>query len=400
MRMIIHMDMDTFFVSVERLSNPRLIGIPVIVGGTGDKGVVASCSYEARQYGIHAGMPIREARILCREGVFLPGNITLYSQYSQWVADIIAESAPTYEQASIDEFYIDASGMEKYLEAAAWAHHLRRKIFRRTGLPISMGMSVSKAVAKIATDQAKPNGEKYVFPNEVIPFLSPLPVSAIPGVGKKTNQLFQLIGIRTIGDLQQTSPDFLVRLMGKNGRTLWERAHGIDPTPVITHYDQQSMSIERTFEQSTNDIRTLQAELTAMTEHLAFRLRQMDKLTACISVKIRYTDFNTYLMHKRIPYTVLDHVLIAEAKELLRQLYHEGMYVRLLGVGLGKLIKGYMQLSLFEDMPKWVQLYATLDKIRKKYGEQAIHRGNHNHTSLLVPGNFVHPSSKKPSGEE
>ncbi|HOK51126.1 MAG TPA: DNA polymerase IV [Bacteroidales bacterium] len=380
--MIIHMDLDTFFVSVERLSNPRLLGIPVVVGGTGNKGVVASCSYEARQYGIHAGMPIRDARVLCREAVFLPGNMELYSQYSHWVADIIAESAPAYEQASIDEFYIDATGLDKYFEAAAWAHHLRRKIFQRTGLPISLGMSVSKAVAKIATDIAKPNGEKYVFPHEVIPFLKPLPVSAMPGVGKKTNQLLQLLGIRTIGDLQRTSPEFLSRLLGKNGLTLWERAHGIDPTPVLTHYEQQSMSVERTLAQSTSDVRILQAELTAMVEHLAFRLRQMGKLTACVSVKIRYTDFNTYLMHKRIPFTVFDHVLIAEAKELFRQLYREGMEVRLLGVGLSRLIKGYMQLSLFENMPKWVQLYTTLDKIRKRHGEHVIHRGN---SSILPP---------------
>ncbi|MGC8823597.1 MAG: DNA polymerase IV [Bacteroidales bacterium] len=385
--MIVHMDLDTFFVSVERLSNPRLLGLPVVVGGVGHKGVVASCSYEARQYGIRAGMTIRDARMLCRDAVFLPGNMKLYSQYSHWVADIIAESAPAYEQASIDEFYIDASGMSPYFEAAAWAHQLRRKIFHRTGLPISLGMSVSKAVAKIATDVAKPNGEKYVFPHEVVSFLSPLPVSAIPGVGKRTNQLLQLIGIRTIGDLQRTSPDFLVRLLGKNGLTLWERAHGLDPTPVLTHYEQQSMSIERTFAQSTSDIRVLQAELTAMVEHLAFRLRQMGKLTACISVKIRYTDFNTYVMHKRIPFTVLDHVLIAEAKELLRQLYHEGTEVRLLGVGLSRLIKGYLQLSIFEDMPKWVQLYATLDKIRKKYGEQAIQRGSRHLADHILPRN-------------
>lgn len=368
------MDLDTFFVSVERLQNSKLNGLPVIIGGLSDRGVVASCSYEARRFGIHSAMPIKMARQLCSDAVFIRGNMEQYSKYSNIVTDIIAQRVPVYEKASIDEHYIDLTGMDRFFGCQKWAHELRQTIMRETGLPISYGLSVNKTVAKIATGEAKPCGEKEVTPPEVQPFLNPLFIRKIPMIGPKTDHLLRSMGIITIQMLSQVPPETMERVLGKNGIDIWRKANGIDNTPVERYSEQKSMSSERTFETDTYDLRFLNEQLVRMTEKLAFDLRMQHKLTSCITIKLRYANFDTYTQQKRIAYTSFDHTLIAEAKDLLQKLYNRNMLVRLLGVRLSHIVTGSQQLNLFEDTPEQVNLYLAMDRVRKRFGSHAIGR--------------------------
>ncbi|MFZ5431239.1 MAG: DNA polymerase IV [Bacteroidota bacterium] len=372
-RSIIHMDLDTFFVSVERLGNSDLAGKPVIIGGLSDRGVVASCSYEARRYGVHSAMPVKLARQLCSEAVFIRGDMERYSKYSNLVTDIIADAAPVYEKASIDEHYIDITGLDRFFGCLQWSHELRQRIIRETGLPISLGLSVNKTVSKIATGEAKPNGLRDVPAPVVQPFLNPLSISKIPMIGPQTFKLLRSMGIVTIETLSQIPMDMMERVLGQNGITIWKKANGIDTTPVQPWSEQKSMSSERTFEQDTTDIQQLESTLLRMTEALAFELRQKQKMTACVTVKIRYSDFDTYTLQKRIPYTSFDHVLKEVVKGLFHQLYNRRLLIRLVGVRLSQLISGTYQMNLFEDSPEMVRLYQSLDTIRKRYGKHAIH---------------------------
>lgn len=367
------MDLDTFFVSVERLGNSDLAGKPVIIGGLSDRGVVASCSYEARRYGVHSAMPVKLARQLCSEAVFIRGDMERYSKYSNLVTDIIADAAPVYEKASIDEHYIDITGLDRFFGCLQWSHELRQRIIRETGLPISLGLSVNKTVSKIATGEAKPNGLRDVPAPVVQPFLNPLSISKIPMIGPQTFKLLRSMGIVTIETLSQIPMDMMERVLGQNGITIWKKANGIDTTPVQPWSEQKSMSSERTFEQDTTDIQQLESTLLRMTEALAFELRQKQKMTACVTVKIRYSDFDTYTLQKRIPYTSFDHVLKEMVKGLFHQLYNRRLLIRLVGVRLSQLISGTYQMNLFEDSPEMVRLYQSLDTIRKRYGKHAIH---------------------------
>jgi len=373
-RHIVHMDLDTFFVSVERLLNSKLNGMPVIIGGMGDRGVVASCSYEARQYGVHSAMPTKMARQLCRDAVFIRGDMEQYSKFSNIVTDIIAERAPVYEKASIDEHYIDLTGMDRFFGCQKWAHELRQTIIKESGLPISLGLSVNKTVSKIATGEAKPNGEREVQASDVQLFLNPLSIRKIPMLGPKTYHLLRSMGIVTIQTLSQIPPEMIERVLGKNGIDIWRKANGIDLTPVERYYEQKSMSSERTFETDTTDLRFLTDCLVRMTEKLAFDLRMQQKLTACITVKIRYANFDTHTQQRRIAYTSFDHTLIAEAKDLLQKLYNRRMRVRLLGIRLSHLVTGTQQLNLFEDTPEQVNLYLAMDRVRKRFGAHVLGR--------------------------
>jgi len=373
-RHIVHMDLDTFFVSVERLLNSKLNGMPVIIGGMGDRGVVASCSYEARQYGVHSAMPTKMARQLCRDAVFIRGDMEQYSKFSNIVTDIIAERAPVYEKASIDEHYIDLTGMDRFFGCQKWAHELRQTIMKESGLPISLGLSVNKTVSKIATGEAKPNGEREVQASDVQLFLNPLSIKKIPMLGPKTYHLLRSMGIVTIQTLSQIPPEMIERVLGKNGIDIWRKANGIDLTPVERYYEQKSMSSERTFETDTTDLRFLTDCLVRMTEKLAFDLRMQQKLTACITVKIRYANFDTHTQQRRIAYTSFDHTLIAEAKDLLMKLYNRRMRVRLLGIRLSHLVTGTQQLNLFEDTPEQVNLYLAMDRVRKRFGAHVLGR--------------------------
>ncbi|MEI6575677.1 MAG: DNA polymerase IV [Bacteroidota bacterium] len=374
-RHIVHFDLDTFFVSVERLLNSRLMNKPVIIGGLSDRGVVASCSYEARQFGVHSAMPMKLARTLCRDAVIIRGDMELYSQYSKSVTDVIAERAPVYEKASIDEHYIDLTGMDRFFGCLKWTKELRQAIIRNTGLPISFGLSPNKTVSKIATGEAKPNGELEIANTLVKPFLAPLSIKKIPMIGDKTYQTLRSMGIATIRTLGDIPPEMLERVLGKNGIVIWRKANGIDPTPVQPYTERQSISTENTFEQDTTDVRMIRDLLTGMVEKLCFQLRKKEKLTSVITVKIRYANFDTHTLQKHIPYTALDHVILSVVKDLFERLYQRRMLIRLVGVRLSGLVHGVQQLDLFEESPEMIRLYQALDRMRKKYGMGVVWRG-------------------------
>ncbi len=373
-RHIVHFDLDTFFVSVERLLNSSLQGRPVIIGGTSGRGVVASCSYETRHYGVRSAMPMKMALQLCPDAVVIRGDMEAYSRYSNMVTEVIAEKSPLYEKASIDEHYIDITGMDRFFGSLKWTHELRQTIIRETGLPISFGLSANKTVAKVATGEAKPNGELYVEQPHIIPFLAPLSIRKIPMIGEKTYVNLRNLGIDKVALLQQMPPEMLERLLGKNGIEIWKRARGIDDTPVYSQWERKSISTEHTFEQDTIDIVQINQLLTTMVEGLCYDLRKKDRLTACITVKIRYANFDTHTLQKRIPYTAFDHILIHMAKDLFRKLYTRRMLIRLVGVRLSHLVSGSQQLHMFEDTPEMVSLYQTMDRIRHRFGRYAVKR--------------------------
>ncbi|MEI7491753.1 MAG: DNA polymerase IV [Bacteroidota bacterium] len=374
-RNIVHFDLDTFFVSVERLVNPALLGKPVIIGGTSDRGVVASCSYEARKFGVHSAMPMKMARTLCRDAVIVRGDMELYSRYSHDVTDIIAEKAPMYEKASIDEHYIDVTGMDRFFGTLTWTHELRQSIIRNTGLPISFGLSVNKTVSKIATGEAKPNGELQVQREAVKPFLAPLSIRKIPMIGEKTYRLLRSMGIVTIDTLSQVPVEMMERVMGKNGIMIWEKANGQDSAPVVPYSESKSISTETTFEQDSIDVVKMKEKLVKMVEKIAFELRDQQKLTSCVTVKIRYSNFDTHTLQKHVPYTAFDHILIPLVKDLFDRLYQRRMLIRLIGVRFSGLVAGNPQLNMFEDSSEMISLYQALDKVRNKYGQKIVRRG-------------------------
>jgi len=373
-RDIVHMDLDSFFVSVERLQNSSLRNKPILIGGTSDRAVVSSCSYEARKFGVHSAMPMKMARMLCPDAVVIRGDMENYSRYSNTVTDIIAESAPVYEKASIDEHYIDISGMDRFFGCYKWTRELRQRIVKESGLPISFGLSVNKTVAKIATGEAKPAGELHVQKPGVPLFLAPLSIKKIPMVGEKTFRMLRAMGVDTISTLRQMPPELMERVMGKNGTEIWRRANGIDNTPVEPYWEQKSVSTERTFEQDTTDVKMLKALLAGMAEKLCYELRSQQKLTSCVTVKLRYANFDTHTLQKRIPYTSFDHTLIEVAGELFDRLYSRRLLIRLIGVRFTYLVQGTQQLNLFEDTPEMVNLYMTVDRLKRRFGKRAVVR--------------------------
>jgi len=373
-RTIVHMDLDTFFVAVERLMNSKLIGKPVIVGGFSDRSVVSSCSYEARTFGVHSAMPMKMARMLCPDAVVVRGDMEQYTKYSNMVTDVIAESAPVYEKASIDEHYLDITGMDRFFGSVKWTHELRQNIIHQTGLPISLGLSVNKTVCKIATGVAKPNGELEIPVERVISFLGPLSISKIPGIGDKTYRLLRSMGIATIDTLGHMPPETIQKVLGQNGLAIWKKANGIDTTPVIPYSERKSISTETTFEQDTIDIHMINELLVQMVEKIAFSLRKKQKLTSCVTVKIRYSNFDTHTVQQRIGYTSFDHVLIPIAKELFRKLYQRRMLIRLIGVRFSHLVTGVQQIDLFDQTPELINLYQAMDRMRLRYGRKSVVR--------------------------
>lgn len=371
MKTIIHLDLDTFFVSCERKLDSKLIGKPVLIGGTSDRGVVASCSYEARRFGVHSAMPMRMARQLCPEAIILRGNSGVYSKFSDEVTSIIRENVPVYEKASVDEFYADLSGMDKFYGCYKMAGELREKIIRETGLPISFGLSVNKTVSKIATGEAKPNNKIHVISGTEKNFLAPLSVKKIPMIGDVTYRSLCNLGVKRIQTIQEMPMEVMEKVFGKNGIVMWKKANGIDNSPVVQYHERKSISTERTFDKDTIDVKKLEGIITAMAENLVFQLRRGNKLTACITIKVRYSDFQTYTQQKHIPYSASDHHIIPVAVELFRKLYNRRMLVRLIGVRFSHLVEGGHQINLFEDA-EIISLYQAMDKIREKYGDRAI----------------------------
>ena len=373
---ILHLDLDTFFVSVERRINPELQGKPLLVGGITDRGVVAACSYETRGYGIHSGMPMKMAKELCPEATVIKGNAGTYSKVSDEVTEIIKEGVPVFEKSSIDEFYADLSGMDKFFGSYKYATELRRKIIKETGMPISFGLSINKVVSKVATNEAKPNNQLKIDFGLEKPFLAPLSIKKIPMVGDKTYQTLRNLGIRQVRTVQEMPMDVMQRVLGANGKVIWKRANGVDNTLVIPFHERKSISNERTFDRDTIDVIKLKGIIVAMAENLAYQLRRGEKLTACIAVKIRYSDFNTYSKQKRIPYTSADHILIPKIMELFDSLYSKRMLVRLVGIRFSHLVSGNYQINLFDDTEEALNLYQAMDKVRNRFGDRAVIRAS------------------------
>jgi DNA polymerase-4 len=372
-RSIVHMDLDTFFVSCVRLNNSQLNGIPLIVGG-GERGVVASCSYEARYFGVRSAMPIRMALQLCPQAKVVKGDMELFSNLSHTVTEIIRDQAPIVEKASIDEFYLDITGMDKFYGCYKWTNELTQTITRETGLPISFALSVNKTVSKIATGEGKPRGNLEIPETMVQPFLNPLSIRKIPMVGEVTFNLLSRIGIRNIQTLSEMPADILQRMIGKNGIELWKKANGIDNNPVQPYTERKSISTEHTFLQDTIDLQKIRSLLIGMVEQLAYQLRSEGWLTSTVSVKIRYSNFDTEPKQCRIPYTSCDHLLIKYVTDLFDKLYQRRMRIRLVGVRFSGLVRGTYQINMFEDTVEMMQLYQAMDKMKKRFGFDAVTR--------------------------
>ena len=368
---IAHFDLDSFFVSVEIRNNPLLKGKPVLVGGY-ERGVVAACSYEARKFGIHSAMPMKKAMQLCPQAIVTNASRGDYSKYSRWVTEIIASKVPLFEKASIDEFYIDLSGMDKFFGVSQYAKDLRHLITSETGLPISCGIASARFIAKMATNEAKPNGFLEIPHGKETAFLWPLGIEKINGVGKQTEQHLKSYGIYTIEDLAKTPVEHLEKIAGKWGEALWHKAHGIGSTEITTDWEQKSMSHENTFDADYTDVGFLHKELVRLTEKTAYSLREDEKLTGCITVKIRYSDFETTSRQETVDYTALDDVLIAKVKDLFNKSWQKGRPVRLLGVRFSQFIPFTMQMSLFDNNVEKLNLYKAVDDIKVRYGSKLV----------------------------
>ncbi|MBK9483817.1 MAG: DNA polymerase IV [Chitinophagaceae bacterium] len=374
-RIIVHLDLDTFFLSVELLNHPEHIGKPAFVGGR-ERGVVTSASYEARAFGVRSGMPSRKALQLCPQAIVLGGSRGEYSRYSRWVTQIIAAKAPLFEKASVDEFYIDLTGMQKFFDPLQWTIDLRKQIMDETKLPISFGMASNKMMAKIATDEAKPNGYLQVPFGKEKEFLAPMKVSKIPGVGEHTDEVLKAMGIVTIKDISEKTQEELEDRLGKWGIDLWHKSQGIHHGEVSSYHEAKSISSEHTFDENKLDIAFLKSELVRLTEKIAYELRQDGKVAGCVAVKIRYHDFETTSRQTTIPYSCADDEFIPVVKELFDKLYKKGEPVRLLGVRLSELTNDAIQTNLFDDVERKTDLYKAIDNVKNRFGKNLINRAS------------------------
>lgn len=374
-RIIAHFDLDSFFVSVEVLNDPALRGKPVIVGGS-ERGVVAACSYEARKFGIHSAMPSSKAKQLCPHAIFIKGNYHDYSKYSRWVTQIIASKAPLFEKASVDEFYLDLTGMDKFFNPLQWTIDLRKQIIDETKLPISFGLASNKMMAKMATNQAKPNGFLQIPFGKEKEFLSPLPVSDIPGVGEQTNLILKSMGIETIEQLGKAGAELLEERLGKWGTDLWQKSQGIHHREVTPYHEAKSISSENTFEENKTDMVFIKKELVRLTEKICYELRQDEKVAGCVAVKIRYPDFETTSRQTTISYTAADDQIIPVVKDLFQKLYKKGTPIRLLGVRLSELTNNAIQTNLFDDIERKSDLYKAIDEVKNRFGKSFVKRAS------------------------
>lgn len=373
-RYIAHFDLDSFFVSVEMLNNPELLGKAVIVGGSKDRGVVTTCSYEARKFGVRSAMPMKQAMQLCPHAILLKGTRGQYSKYSRWVTDIIAAKAPLFEKASIDEFYIDLTGMDKFFDVLEWTKTLRQQIIDETKLPISFGLSSNKMISKIATDEAKPNGYLFVQPGREKEFLAPLPVNKFSGVGESTFAKLKLMNIHLIGDILKHSENELEEKLGKWGCDLYKKAQGINNSVVANYREAKSISCENTFSENIASEEQLIIELVKQIERVGYELRQDNMLAGCIAVKIRYPNFETTSKQTTIDYTLSDDVLIKEATVLFKKLWRKNFPVRLLGVRLSELNNQSFQGNLFDDINTKNKLYKAIDGVKDRFGKTALQK--------------------------
>ena len=373
-RYIAHFDLDSFFVSVEMLQDPSLLGKAVVVGGSRDRGVVTTCSYEARKFGVRSAMPMRRAMELCPHAIIVKSSYGQYAKYSAWVTNIIAANAPLYEKASIDEFYIDLTGMDTFFNPLEWTIRLRQTIMDETGLPISFGLATNKLVAKIATDEAKPNGYLFVTPGKEKEFLAPLPVEKLGGVGKKSHQTLLGLGIYTIGDILRYDAGLLEKALGKWGTQLVRQANGLSDSVVSPHRESKSISAENTFEENTSDLEILLAQLVGQAERVSYELRQEKKFATCVAIKFRNANFETSTRQITIPATIADSDIIKAATDLFTKLYVPGTMVRLLGVRLAGLTDTGAQTNLFDNKTEQHALYEAIDSVKNKFGKSLLRK--------------------------
>ena len=375
-RAILHLDLDTFFVSVERLINPELSKKPVLVGGTGGRGVVAACSYETRRYGVHSGMSMKIAKQLCPQATVIRGNAGTYMKYSDVVTDVIEDSVPVFEKTSVDEFYVDLTGMDRFFGNYKFATELRHRIMKESGLPISFGLSQNKVVSKVATGEAKPNNQLKIDPGFEKNFLAPLEIRKIPSLGKVTEQKLIHLGLDRVKLIQEMPIEMMTSVLGKNGQTIWERANGIDISPVKPYSERKSISSERTFHLDTIDVLKLKNTIVAMVDTLCYQLRMGKKMAGCVAVKIRYSDFQTYTKQRKIPYSSAEHKILPVVLDLFGQLYERRVLVRLIGVHYSDIVGGHYQINLFDDNEKELNLYQAMDHLRNRFGVGSVMRAS------------------------
>lgn len=377
-RVIAHIDLDCFFVSVECLKQPHLKGKPIIVGGSSRRGVVSACSYETRKFGVHSAMPMAQAMRLCPDAIIVKGSHHEYGHYSGVVTDIIRDQVPLFEKASIDEFYIDLTGTEKYFGGADLIKRLKQKIVKETGLPLSCGIGSSRMISKLAANEAKPNGFLEILPGTECDFLWKMPVEKMHMIGNKTTQVLHYMGIRTLGELAATPVETLEQRMGRTGRVLWERAHGIDDSQVVPYREQKSISKEETYLDDTGDVEFLQSRLVGLTESVCFELRQMKRHASTLTVKLRYGNFETINRQITLEPTMADHILIPQVKNIFTSMYDTRRKVRLIGVRLSQLTDACIQGDLFQHSGRQQKLYHAIDSVKDTFGKHILHRaGGH-----------------------
>ena len=346
----------------------------MIVGGDGNRGVVTSCSYEARKFGVHSAMPAKLAKRLCPEAIFIRGDFESYGKYSKLVTDIIEDTVPVFEKSSIDEFYVDLTGFDRFFSTGRFAFDLKEKVVKESGLPVSYGLASNKLISKVATNEVKPNGQIEIPFGSERSFLSPLNIVKIPGIGKQTAMLLYKMGVETVKTLSEIPPEMMYNLLGHSGIDLWRKANGIDNSPVVPYRESKSISTENTFHADTIDINFLHSELVRMTEKIAFQLREQNRLTGCVTVKLRYSNFETFTKQTIVGYTNADHVLLQTAKNLFDKLFERRLLIRLIGVRFSHLIPGNYQINLFDDTEHMINLYQAIDAIKKRFGEKLLVR--------------------------
>ena len=373
-RHIAHIDLDQFYISVEQLRDPKLKGKPILIGGCNDRAIVAACSDEARKFGIHAAMPMRVALRLCRYAQVIKADFEAYSKLSNTVTEVLKSEVPLLEKSGIDEFYIDLTGMDKFFGCKQFTRELIRKVYKECGLGSSFGLASNKLVSKVAAVEDKPNGQLEIPFGFEKPFLAPLSITKIPGVGEQTAFKLMKMGVETIKVLSEVPANILCDVLGKVGNELWRRANGIDESPVVPYKEEISISTEHVFQADTIDLKVIHAAIVRMTEKIAFELRKQNRLTGCIVMKLRYTDGDTHTMQQVVAYCNQDHQLISVTKDLFKKLFTRRLLVRMIGVRFTHLIPGVYQIDLFSDSNETIKLYQQIDSIKQRFGEGKLIR--------------------------
>jgi DNA polymerase-4 len=399
---IFHLDMDAFFVSVEELSDPSLKGKPVVVGGQAhERGVVSAASYEARKFGVHSAMPLRTAYQHCPQAIFLDGHPALYREYSERVFEVLNSFSPVVEMASIDEAYLDMTGTERLLGPPLRAAHLlHEKVKQTTQLNCSIGIATARLVAKVASDQAKPNGVLWVVPGQEAGFLAPLDVRRIPGVGKVTEKNLHALGIRRVGDLARLEESSLEEKFGKWGLALAGKARGLDAggwfdSEIGESGDPKSISHEHTFNEDTADLNLIESTLAQLCVMVGRRLREHGLHARTVQLKLRYKDFTTITRARTLDHaTQLDTELVRESRLLFHANWKPGALVRLLGVHAGSLVAVEGQMNLLEEerSDRWRKALGAADRLRDRFGDSAVSLG------IAVKGTFREKTHENPAG--